>query len=550
LPADGSTPVAKNRLNTRFRMKTLPLLLAAAGWLAATTAQAAGPIPAGPIYTNKSRFRIPFHYDGDELRRMGAREIRLFVSRDKGRNWRDVQAVAPEAGKFQFQAPSDGEYWFSVRTLDNRNKLHPEGPVEAGLQVIVDTTRPTLQLGLRSPAPGKVSLSWSASDEHLDLAQLRLEHLAPGASDWQMIPVVPSATGQHDWNVPEGGLVAVRGSIGDQAHNTVRDQMRVSVAASQPTVPRPRTPNLREPVAGAIVSPQTETALTLPKEFPGDVTARPEPVAPLAPVARKESAPVRSASSGEPPRIQGNLVSQRTVEPEPDAAGAPRATGDRARLTTAVSGRRRAVNNRKFQIGYRLHAAAANVELYITDDAGARWYRYPTDRNGQGPLKVDVPRDGVYGFTLGVKDASGAAHDAPRDGDPPTLEVLVDTVPPAVKLLPLEQGRGIHSDKIRISWHYADDFPAERPVSLFYSGNGDGPWQPICTDVENRGSFIWTVDPASVPTKLHVRMEARDEAGNVQSAETPHPVRVNTADPTARRPDIGASGATNAVPKE
>jgi hypothetical protein len=85
------------------------------------------------------------------------------VSRDKGRNWRDVQAVAPEAGKFQFQAPSDGEYWFSVRTLDNRNKLHPEGPVEAGLQVIVDTTRPTLQLGLRSPAPGKVSLSWSAS---------------------------------------------------------------------------------------------------------------------------------------------------------------------------------------------------------------------------------------------------------------------------------------------------------------------------------------------------------------------------------------------------
>src|SRR5262245_4270331 len=87
----------------------------------------AAPIPTAPIYTNKLKFRIPFHYDSNELSRLGAREIRLYVSRDRGRNWQQVQAVAPDAGKFNFQAPADGEYWFIVRTLDGKNHLHPDG---------------------------------------------------------------------------------------------------------------------------------------------------------------------------------------------------------------------------------------------------------------------------------------------------------------------------------------------------------------------------------------------------------------------------------------
>ncbi|MGQ0637275.1 MAG: hypothetical protein ACT4QC_21920 [Planctomycetaceae bacterium] len=527
-------------------MKTLPLLLATLATILAPAVYAASPIPSGPIYTNKSRFRIPFHSDEGELRRMGAREIRLFVSRDRGRNWQQVQSVSPDAGKFQFQAQSDGEYWFYVRTLDDRNRLHPEGRPEAGLQVIVDTTQPTLQLSLRSPAPGKVFLSWVAADEHLDPAQLKLEYMPPGAGEWQVIGVVPTKSGQTEWEVPEGGLVAVRGSVGDLARNTAGDQMTVQVAPLQQGVPRPRSPNTREPIAGTVASPQTETAMILPREFPGDAGAKPNSKS--ASIARGEGASANATASVEPPRIRGSLVSQRVVEPDSTTIS-PRTSGDGQKPQPAIAGRRRAVNNLKFQIGYRLHADAGSVELYITDNNGARWYRYPTDAGGQTPLKVDVPRDGLYGFTLGMKDASGATPDAPRDGDPPTLEVLVDTVPPTVDLLPLEQGRGRNLDKIRISWRSADDFPAERPISLFYSSNGHAPWQPICTAIENTGSHIWTID-GSVPTKLYVRIEARDEAGNVQSAETPHPVLVKSGEPTARHPDAGASGTKNAVPKE
>src|SRR6516162_7908454 len=154
-------------------MKTFRIAacLVLAAWCGAQHLDAA-PIPSAPVYTNKLKFRIPFHYDSAELSRLGAREIRLYVSRDRGRNWQQVQAVAPDAGKFNFEAHADGEYWFIVRTLDAKNHLHPDGNVtDPGLQVIVDTAPPKFDLELRQPAPGKVQLQWSATDDHLDLTQ-------------------------------------------------------------------------------------------------------------------------------------------------------------------------------------------------------------------------------------------------------------------------------------------------------------------------------------------------------------------------------------------
>src|SRR4051812_29906619 len=77
----------------------------------------AAPIPTAPIYTKQRSFRIPFHYNSNELSRLGAREIRLYVSRDRGRTWQLDQTVFSEQGrfnpdtnKFKFQATADGEF--------------------------------------------------------------------------------------------------------------------------------------------------------------------------------------------------------------------------------------------------------------------------------------------------------------------------------------------------------------------------------------------------------------------------------------------------------
>ena len=108
-----------------------------------TSAMSQAPEAVEPVYTNKARFRIPFRYDAAEMQRIGAKEIRLYLSVDQGNTWRLSRQSNPQAGRFDFEAPTPGEYWFAVRTLDAQNQLYPATKVlTAGLKVIVDTTPP------------------------------------------------------------------------------------------------------------------------------------------------------------------------------------------------------------------------------------------------------------------------------------------------------------------------------------------------------------------------------------------------------------------------
>ncbi|MFG0333971.1 MAG: hypothetical protein ACF8TS_11465, partial [Maioricimonas sp. JB049] len=119
-------------------------------------------VTAAPVHTSRPRFRIPFQFDSAEIQRLGAVEIQLYVSSDRGVNWRHVQSVSPKAGKFTFEAERDGEYWFAVRTLDARRQQHPRGPLQAGLQVVVDQQQPEFEVGLTDLQDGRVLLSWRA----------------------------------------------------------------------------------------------------------------------------------------------------------------------------------------------------------------------------------------------------------------------------------------------------------------------------------------------------------------------------------------------------
>jgi hypothetical protein len=532
------------------------------GWIAGLVMAAqsllhAAPIPTAPIHTNKLKFRIPFHYDSAELSRLGAREIRLYVSRDHGRTWQQIQAVTPDAGKFNFQAPSDGEYWFIVRTLDSKNHLHPDGNVtDPGLMVIVDTTPPSLELQLRQPSPGKVELRWSASDEHLDPTQLRLEYLQPGSGDWQTVSVVPKSSGQTGWSIPQGGTVSVRGSIADFARNVAHDQTELRVAPAGQTVPRQDAPGARQPVAGSEGTPRDNLALTLPEHFPSSSPATLEsPLseaddAPRGPAKIASAAPAGNAPIAIHPK--NSLVS---LNSENRAASGiqPREPSSRQVESKQLPPvRQRIVGSRKFQIGYKLQdvgpSGVAGVELYITPDNGATWYHYGSDDDNESPVQVEVPKAGTYGFALGVRSGAGLASEPPQNGDAPAIIVIVDQTPPQLELLPVEQGRGKNSNKILISWKCSDENLRETPISIFYSTTGQAPWLPIASDLENSGSYLWTVDPGSTP-KFSVRIEARDMAGNTQVVESQQPVVIDLARPTAKIIDV-ESPAEGGVPRD
>jgi hypothetical protein len=204
--------------------------------------------------------------------------------------------------------------------------------------------------------------------------------------------------------------------------------------------------------------------------------------------------------------------------------------------------RQRIVTSYEFQIGYKLDdvgpSGISSVELFITEDNGRKWWKYGDDADLKSPFDVKVRNDGVYGFAIRVSSGSGLTSDPPLPGEPPTIIVAVDQTAPTVELLPVQQGRGANANRILIRWKVTEDHPAEKPVSLQYAANLNGPWEPISDRKEElNGSFEWTVGPA-VPTQFYIRVTARDVAGNVGNAETPQPIIVDLLRPTARIVDI------------
>lgn len=523
----------------RLTWMSIVLLICGMG----SAAQAA-PATNKPVYTNKARFRIPYHFDAEEMRKLGAREIRLYVSTDMGVRWVQAQAVPAQPGKFNFQATTDGEYWFCVRTLDGRNQLHPaDEAVQPGLQVIVDTAAPQLKLNLRQTSPGRVQLTWNAKDDHLDLSRLRLEYAQSGSQNWQPIQVVPKAFDSTEWNVPQGGLVAVRGTISDLAGNQAQGDARTQIAAGNGN--GQDGPDFRDPVAENDTPSDAQAGIRPRGRLPTAIQ-RQQPSTAGDPFAQSDSA--NYAPSGLPGFGPVIRPADPTARPPSGFASMQQGQGTpefRTREAAFNPPKRdpaaRVVNQRQFQIGYRVEevgpSGISSVELFITQDNGASWYRYGEDTDKKSPFVVGVRNEGTYGFTLLVRSGVGLAADPPQPGEKPAITVSVDETAPQVQLLPIEQGRGQSLNKLLIRWMAQDENLSERPISLWYRNDANGSWQPIAAGLENSSSYIWTMAQGMSP-KIYFRIEARDSAGNVQRVDTNEPLVIDLTKPTARILDV------------
>jgi hypothetical protein len=572
--------------------------------ITADPAAAAAQLPQ-PIYTNRPTFRIPFQFNPDEISRLGAREIRLYASGQRGAEWRHVQTVGPDAGKFNFKTSGDGEYWFTVQTVDRNNQLHPGGPVmQPDLIVIVDSTLPTLQLSLQQRQAGQVQLSWNSIDEAVDPESLSLEYSQTGNAAWQQVGVLPAASGQTSWSVPLGGIVSVQGRIRDRAGNAATAQSTIHVAPAGPGQ-TPGIPDLRGPVAGAT------PGLTLPPEVLSDPNRYPSPSPRPAPNPGLAGSPLSIPTDttrltrvpdqtpfAMPPRMQTPQTlaqpdqwqpAQRGMRDSQPIPSAPDVTGpfsmnplgparefnqtiqpgeNFVRNDSLVSSQPgdaqrqfpmfrepkrdpgyRTVNSRKFHIDYQIDdvgpSGVSSVELYVTQNNGEKWFRYGMDEDRQSPFEVEVPGDGIYGFTMRVVSGAGLVDPPPQPNQQPEIVVVADSSPPVVNLLPLQQGTGRNSNRILITWEIQDSKLAEQPVSLSYSANPNGPWEPVSDWMPDTGRYIWTVGRDIAP-RLYIRLIARDAAGNVAKVDTREPVLVDLAKPTARIVDVESS-VTNPV---
>jgi hypothetical protein len=512
-----------------------------------------------PILSGKSEFRIPYQYDPAEIARLGAQEIQLFVSTNQGLQWHLVQAVLPQSGRFQFRAQADGDYWFSVQTIDRQGQSHPAGQKRPGLIVRVDTTRPVLQLNLKSIAGGKVELSWNTDQTELDANSLRFQYTQTGMNEWQQLPVQTKSQGTTSWSIPAGGLVAVRGAVKDKAGNESVSQVTVQVPPQGTVVPNVNQPNsILPPRQPAVPDPRVPIASTNQPPLvtqPNPMNPRPfsDPILQALPEFNNESH-TRNGSAGintqpmpMPQPITDPATNNRTREDSYVSSTHPIQTNQLPYTPERNLGYR-VVRTRRFNIDYRIDdvgpSGVGSVEMYVTQNNGEKWYRYGLDKDRRSPFEVEVPGDGIYGFSMRVVSGVGLTDEPPRPGDRPDIVVVTDSSPPVVRLFPLQQGTGPNANKILITWQASDQKLAERPVSLLYSANPNGPWEPISGWQPNTGKYVWSIGPG-VPARLYIRLMARDAAGNMRQVDTPQPVLVDLAKPTARIVDVESTRMSN-----
>jgi hypothetical protein len=231
---------------------------AKAAWLGAALVLLAlavpGPAQTNPgeiIYTRQAVLRIPLVI---EQGRENLREIRLFVSTDHGRSWYQSGATMPDAKGFEFRAPNDGQYWFTVQTIHRDNRADP--PTVQGLRpqlkIYVDTQPPVVFLRPGTAREGQIAVEWEIKDDTLDLRTLRLDYRPPGGNAWYPLAVDPALTGQRAYNVGAiNGLIEVRLSINDRAGNPREALVTVNAGGGDNRSPSPPGDGNRTPPAAA-----------------------------------------------------------------------------------------------------------------------------------------------------------------------------------------------------------------------------------------------------------------------------------------------------------
>ena len=527
----------------------------------------AGTLPK-PTHTTKTRFRIPFKFDAAALKRMNAREIQLHVSHNQGETWELAQVLAPDGGKFEYTCTADGEYWFSVKTLDGQKQLHPpRGSYETGLIVVVDTTTPLLDLSLQQIAAGKLQARWRASDTNLDIDSLRLEYLSPGTNDWRALDVVPRARGETSWVIPQTGTVSVRGSISDLAGNAANTKVQIEVdadnypALKQRAIPQGKiAKSPPQDDAGQSKVDASLSALPIPDPSVGEQgyrvpSLRPHEDSaslplPLGQLAMKPSKTIYDAGRD---AIPATTISKGSDNPAivsgslPDFSTRPQIarrlqTDEVSSSSRPVTSRKRFLTSHRFQVGYKVEdvgpSGIAAVELFITEDHGRKWWKYGDDPDLKSPFDIEVPRDGEYGFAIRVRSGAGLSMDPPAPGEVPAIVITVDQTAPTVELLPVQQGHGASFNKLLIRWRVTEEHPSEKSVSLYYASSRTGPWEPISGWREDRnGEYEWTVGPGA-PVQFYLRVMVRDAAGNIGKADTAQPIIVDLSRPTAQILDV------------
>ena len=223
-------------------------------------------------------------------------------------------------------------------------------------------------------------------------------------------------------------------------------------------------------------------------------------------------------------------------DPPPDAAEVM--ADDTATSWSLPEGERpRMTNSRRFNLDYSIDAVGPDgverVELWVTRNGGRDWDLWGVDHERESPFLVEVQDEGLYGFRVVIIGANGLSSRTPRSGDPADLWVGVDTTPPLAEIHSASFGKDEQAGHLDIRWTARDANLGARPVTLRFSERPEGPWTTIASGLPNTGKYQWRID-SRVPESFHLRIEVRDEAGNLGVHQLDEPIASSGLAPQGR----------------
>ncbi len=492
-------------------------------------------VTAEPLVTNTTRFRIPFTVESTNGRATDGFAV-LFGARD-GAAMQQLQQVPIATGGFDFAAPADGTWQFAIRMTDTTGRLDESGgPLTPELQVIVDTTAPALNLELLDVGNGTVHVRWQGQEEFSPGA-LNLKFAEGDDGRWKDVQVPPGTSGHTTIRSRPGTSVAVRAQLGDRAGNTGTVTQEI-VLSRAPSIPQPTT---QQDNATPQTSPAFNGAPVGPSPFP-------QMQVPVAPQIPQQKSGYPGSPAAPPATARPVLSSPQTFNSSPAVSGvsaavSPNQTWQAPAQHTFVSNSAPAIPGQPviqlvadsvFNVAYTVEdvgpSGVSSVEMFVTEDDGQHWFRYGNDTDLQSPMQVDVQGEGTFGFAIRVRNGVGFIDPPPQPGDRPEITITVDQTAPVVTMtMPQVHVNGTAS--VHLGWNVLDG--QTNGVRLEWAASANGPWVPVFDWQTDRGHFEWPIS-TNMPHSMYFRLLARDNAGNIGSAQTSQPVLVDLKRPKAR----------------
>ncbi len=340
-------------MKTRSKLLALALLPGLA--LLATVVQ--GQTPAGPsgpkrVYTQKTNFKLPIRIDDKD--RPTIQEVRLYVKFGPQGQWQPI-TVPPSQSSFNYQAAQDGEYWFSVATLDRSGRQTP-ADVSAEppkLIVVVDTKPPEVMLRKITAISGDIYIQCDAQDANLDPTKIKMEYLAKDQT-WKPMESLPEQTNIFRAPDLETCQGMVRATVFDRANNKAVSELN-------------------------LLAPETARSVT-----PGAPAAVDNRQAGEIQLAGYRASPNTTAEKGMLPPVQ-----------EPSAVPLPNGRGSEG-SGRGSDGSHQMINTTHATLAYQIDQQGSNgigrVEVWMTRDRGQTWKFLCDDPDRKSPVEIPANR--------------------------------------------------------------------------------------------------------------------------------------------------------------